>query len=58
MFLLYHSEGCDIYGRGLSWVLYQRLVNYIYSGVLGHRNGYQNFNLIIENHYFYQNLHT
>jgi hypothetical protein len=36
IFRLYHSEGCDIYGRGLLWVLYQWLVYYTCSGVLGH----------------------
>jgi hypothetical protein len=36
MFLLYRSEECDIYVRGLSWVLYQRLVHYTWSSVLGH----------------------
>jgi hypothetical protein len=30
--------GCDIYGRGLLWVLYQRLVHYTCSGVLDHRS--------------------
>jgi hypothetical protein len=37
MFMLYHSEGCDIYERGLSWILYQRLVHYTCSDMLGHR---------------------
>jgi hypothetical protein len=38
MFLLYHSEGYDIYWKWLSWALYQRLVYYTCSGVLDHRS--------------------